>query len=168
MHMDGNAKVDTTYDWRVYADATCAGMSVLIPLPLVDLSTVPEGESLRLAAVEADRIPWKGIREARQARARGRGFRGRRPSADRLGPGEYPTAELAVEKAEEAARAAAEAEAAAAEAAAAEAAAAEAAAAEAEAAEAAAEEVATEDEAAEAESTDSVPADSSIPDGERS
>jgi hypothetical protein len=37
MHMDGNAKVDTTYDWRVYADATCAGMSVLIPLPLVDL-----------------------------------------------------------------------------------------------------------------------------------
>ena len=25
------------FDWRVYADATCAGLSVLIPLPLVDL-----------------------------------------------------------------------------------------------------------------------------------
>ncbi len=26
-----------TFDWRVFADATCAGLSVLIPLPLVDL-----------------------------------------------------------------------------------------------------------------------------------
>ena len=25
------------FDWRVFADATCAGLSVLIPLPLVDL-----------------------------------------------------------------------------------------------------------------------------------
>jgi hypothetical protein len=25
-------------DWRIYADATCAGLSVLIPLPLVDLA----------------------------------------------------------------------------------------------------------------------------------
>jgi len=25
------------FDWRIYADATCAGLSVLIPLPLVDL-----------------------------------------------------------------------------------------------------------------------------------
>ena len=71
-------------------------------------------------------------------------------------------AELAVEKAEEAARAAAEA--AAAEAAAAAAAAAEAAA----ASETAAEEVATEDQAAETESADPVPADQPIPDGERS
>jgi hypothetical protein len=35
--MTGNEKVDTTTDWRIYADATCAGLSVLIPLPLVDL-----------------------------------------------------------------------------------------------------------------------------------
>ena len=26
------------FDWRVYADATCAGLSALIPLPLVDLA----------------------------------------------------------------------------------------------------------------------------------
>ena len=26
-----------TLDWRIYADATCAGLSVLIPLPLVDI-----------------------------------------------------------------------------------------------------------------------------------
>jgi hypothetical protein len=25
------------FDWRIYADATCAGLSVLVPLPLVDL-----------------------------------------------------------------------------------------------------------------------------------
>ena len=25
------------FDWRIYADATCSGLSVLIPLPLVDL-----------------------------------------------------------------------------------------------------------------------------------
>ncbi len=25
------------FDWRIYADATCAGLSVLIPLPLVDV-----------------------------------------------------------------------------------------------------------------------------------
>jgi len=37
MHLDGNEKTDTTYDWRIYADATCAGLSVLIPLPLVDI-----------------------------------------------------------------------------------------------------------------------------------
>jgi N utilization substance protein A len=70
-------------------------------------------------------------------------------------------AELAVEKAEEEARAAAEAVAA-------EAAAAEAAAAEAAAAEAAAEETATEDGAGETESADPVPADQSTPGGERS
>jgi hypothetical protein len=28
---------DSLYDWHVFADATCAGLSVLIPLPLVDL-----------------------------------------------------------------------------------------------------------------------------------
>lgn len=27
----------STFDWRIYADATCAGLSVLIPLPLVDI-----------------------------------------------------------------------------------------------------------------------------------
>jgi hypothetical protein len=37
MHMAGNEKQDTAYDWRIYADATCAGLSVLIPLPLVDI-----------------------------------------------------------------------------------------------------------------------------------
>ncbi len=26
------------FDWRVYADATCAGLSVLVPIPLVDLA----------------------------------------------------------------------------------------------------------------------------------
>lgn len=26
-----------TFDWRIYADATCAGLSALIPLPLVDI-----------------------------------------------------------------------------------------------------------------------------------
>jgi N utilization substance protein A len=80
-------------------------------------------------------------------------------------------AELAVEKAEEEARAeAAAAEAAAAEAAAAEAAAAEAAAAEAAAAEVAAagEEAATEEGAAETASAYPVPADQATPDGERS
>jgi len=30
-----NSKSD--FDWRIYADATCAGLSVLIPLPLVDI-----------------------------------------------------------------------------------------------------------------------------------
>jgi hypothetical protein len=25
------------FDWRIYADATCAGLSVLIPLPLIDI-----------------------------------------------------------------------------------------------------------------------------------
>jgi hypothetical protein len=29
---------DPASDWQVYADATCAGLSVLIPLPLVDLA----------------------------------------------------------------------------------------------------------------------------------
>lgn len=37
----GEAAANTTdvdlFDWRVYADATCAGLSVLIPLPLLDL-----------------------------------------------------------------------------------------------------------------------------------
>jgi hypothetical protein len=28
---------NSTLDWRIYADATCAGLSVLIPLPLVDM-----------------------------------------------------------------------------------------------------------------------------------
>jgi hypothetical protein len=28
---------NSDFDWRIYADATCAGLSVLIPLPLVDL-----------------------------------------------------------------------------------------------------------------------------------
>ena len=28
---------DQVFDWRIYADATCAGLSVLIPLPLVDV-----------------------------------------------------------------------------------------------------------------------------------
>ncbi len=32
-----NTENGTTFDWRIYADATCAGLSVLIPLPLVDL-----------------------------------------------------------------------------------------------------------------------------------
>ena len=27
---------NSDFDWRIYADATCAGLSVLIPLPLVD------------------------------------------------------------------------------------------------------------------------------------
>jgi len=35
--MASNEKVDATADWRIYADATCAGLSVLIPLPLVDI-----------------------------------------------------------------------------------------------------------------------------------
>jgi len=31
-------EIDTSiFDWRIYADATCAGLSALIPLPLVDL-----------------------------------------------------------------------------------------------------------------------------------
>ena len=30
-----NSKSD--YDWRIFSDATCAGLSVLIPLPLVDI-----------------------------------------------------------------------------------------------------------------------------------
>lgn len=29
---------NTGFDWRIYADATCAGLSVLIPLPLVDMA----------------------------------------------------------------------------------------------------------------------------------
>ncbi len=36
----GNPKSEIrnpNFDWRIYADATCAGLSVLIPLPLVDL-----------------------------------------------------------------------------------------------------------------------------------
>jgi hypothetical protein len=41
MQLVGNEKVDAakglTFDWPIYADATCAGLSVLIPLPLVDL-----------------------------------------------------------------------------------------------------------------------------------
>lgn len=28
---------ETIFDWRVYADATCAGLSVLFPIPLVDM-----------------------------------------------------------------------------------------------------------------------------------
>jgi len=28
---------DSIFDWRIYADATCAGLSVLIPVPLVDI-----------------------------------------------------------------------------------------------------------------------------------
>jgi hypothetical protein len=28
---------DPTFDWRIFADATCAGLAVLIPLPLVDM-----------------------------------------------------------------------------------------------------------------------------------
>jgi hypothetical protein len=38
MLMDGNRKTDTTYDWKIYADATCAGLSVLIPLPVIDIA----------------------------------------------------------------------------------------------------------------------------------
>ncbi len=36
----GNPKSEIrnpNFDWRIYADATCSGLSVLIPLPLVDL-----------------------------------------------------------------------------------------------------------------------------------
>ena len=29
---------DQHFDWHIYADATCAGLSVLIPLPLVDIA----------------------------------------------------------------------------------------------------------------------------------
>jgi hypothetical protein len=29
---------DSVFDWRIYADATCAGLSVLIPLPLLDIA----------------------------------------------------------------------------------------------------------------------------------
>lgn len=32
-----DAEPGTAFDWRIYADATCAGLSVLIPLPLVDI-----------------------------------------------------------------------------------------------------------------------------------
>jgi hypothetical protein len=32
-----NENDTSLFDWRIYADATCAGLSVLIPLPLVDL-----------------------------------------------------------------------------------------------------------------------------------
>jgi len=33
-----NTQIDeSVFDWRIYADATCAGLSVLIPLPLVDI-----------------------------------------------------------------------------------------------------------------------------------
>jgi hypothetical protein len=32
-----DAEKGTTFDWHIYADATCAGLSVLIPLPLVDI-----------------------------------------------------------------------------------------------------------------------------------
>ncbi len=28
----------TTFDWRIYADATCAGLTALVPLPFVDLA----------------------------------------------------------------------------------------------------------------------------------
>ncbi len=28
----------TTFDWRIYAEATCAGLTALVPLPLVDLA----------------------------------------------------------------------------------------------------------------------------------
>ena len=28
---------ESILDWRVYADATCAGLSVLFPIPLVDM-----------------------------------------------------------------------------------------------------------------------------------
>lgn len=33
-----SAENGTTFDWHIYADATCAGLSVLIPLPLVDIA----------------------------------------------------------------------------------------------------------------------------------
>ncbi len=32
-----NENLEPEFDWHVYADATCAGLSVLIPIPLVDL-----------------------------------------------------------------------------------------------------------------------------------
>ena len=35
LETEGSAERD--FDWRVYADATCAGLSVLVPIPLVDL-----------------------------------------------------------------------------------------------------------------------------------
>jgi hypothetical protein len=35
--MDGPAH-KSDFDWRVYADATCAGLTALIPIPLVDLA----------------------------------------------------------------------------------------------------------------------------------
>lgn len=41
MQTDDNQTVGTQngidFDWHIYADATCAGLSVLIPIPLVDL-----------------------------------------------------------------------------------------------------------------------------------
>lgn len=41
METDGTERVNTAngtaIDWRIYADATCAGLSVLLPLPLVDI-----------------------------------------------------------------------------------------------------------------------------------
>jgi hypothetical protein len=33
----GEATAGSSFDWHVYADATCAGLTALIPLPLVDL-----------------------------------------------------------------------------------------------------------------------------------
>jgi hypothetical protein len=41
------------YDWRVFADATCAGLAVLIPLPLVDLA---------FEMTFRRRIPWSVAR----------------------------------------------------------------------------------------------------------
>jgi len=67
------------FDWRIYADATCAGLSVLIPLPLVDLffetifrrrisgkiakvrgSEISAATSVQLARPINDALSWAG------------------------------------------------------------------------------------------------------------
>jgi hypothetical protein len=36
---ESNAKpLHTTFDWRIYADGTCAGLTALLPIPFVDLA----------------------------------------------------------------------------------------------------------------------------------
>jgi len=64
-----NTENGTTLDWRICADATCAGLSVLIPLPLVDLvfetvirRRIPGAISkVRDREIERQRgVPWPG------------------------------------------------------------------------------------------------------------
>jgi hypothetical protein len=56
----------TTFDWRIYAEATCAGLSALVPLPFVDLAF--EGYFRRRVPVAVARVRRRPLADGARRR----------------------------------------------------------------------------------------------------